>query len=141
MDHYGATWGDQRLKGTLSRKHPRSMTRYIQALMLRFEEKEPKNEAYVNLEKLRYDRFIRDILTHILMHNGKAIVSGAALKNLIFDGLQHKILEQMCTVDLTGRTDDKMINTIMKAGRTVEKWDWAKKNLGFEKSISDVRRQ
>jgi hypothetical protein len=35
----------------------------------------------------------------------------------------------MHTVDLTGRTDQEMIDTIMKAGRTAEKWDEAKRNL------------
>jgi hypothetical protein len=47
----------------------------------------------------------------------------------------------MHTVDVTGRTDDQMIYVITKACRTAEKWDEAKKILGFQKSISRMRSQ
>lgn len=67
------------------------------------------------------------------------MVSGAALKKLILDRLPHKILEQMHTIDLTGKTDDEIITIITNAGRTAEKWDAAKKNLRLKKSIADVR--
>jgi len=73
------------------------------------------------------------------MYNDKAMVSGAALKKLILDRLPHKILEQMHTIDLTGKTDDEIITIITNAGRTAEKWDAAKKNLRLKKSIADVR--
>jgi len=35
----------------------------------------------------------------------------------------------MHTGNLTGGTDQEMIDTITNAGRTAEKWDEAKKNL------------
>jgi hypothetical protein len=35
----------------------------------------------------------------------KAMVSGAALKKLILERLPQKIIDQMHTVDLTGKTD------------------------------------
>jgi len=73
------------------------------------------------------------------MYNDKAMVSGAALKELILDRLPHKLLEQMHTINLTGETDDEIISSITNAGRTAEKWDAARNNLGPEKSIADVR--
>ena len=79
------------------------------------------------------------MFTKIQMYNDKAMVSGAALKKLILDRLPHKILEQMHTIDLTGKTDDEIITIITNAGRTAEKWDAAKKNLRLKKSIADVR--
>jgi len=69
------------------------------------------------------------MFTEIQLSNDKAQLTGAGLKKLILDRRPVKILEQMHTVDLTGRTDQEMINTITKAGRTAEKWDEAKKNL------------
>jgi hypothetical protein len=75
------------------------------------------------------------------MHNDKALVSGAALKKIILDRLPHKILEQMHTVDLTGKTDEEIITIITNAGRTAEKWDEAKRNLGLRKSITENRKE
>jgi hypothetical protein len=49
------------------------------------------------------------MFTQIQMHNVKAMVSGAALKKIIFDRLPHKILEQIHLVDHTGKTDDEII--------------------------------
>jgi len=46
----------------------------------------------------------------------------------------------MHTVDLTGKTDDELITIITNAGRTAEKWDEARKNLGLKKPISKVRK-
>jgi hypothetical protein len=45
MDKYAAAWHIQWLRGTLSGKHPKSITGYIQALKLRFEDKNAKDEA------------------------------------------------------------------------------------------------
>jgi hypothetical protein len=81
------------------------------------------------------------MFTQIQMHNDKALVSGAALKKIILDRLPNKILEQMHTVDLTGKTDDEIISIITNAGRTAEKWDEARKNLGLKKSINDTRKE
>jgi len=139
MDKYAAVWHIQWIKGTMSGKHPKSITGYIQSLKLRFEDKDAKNKAYNSLEKVRYDGCIRDMFTQIQMHNDKALVSRVALKKIILDRLPHKILEQMHTIDLTSKTDEEIIAIITNAGRTAEKWDEAKKNLGLRKSISDVR--
>jgi hypothetical protein len=81
------------------------------------------------------------MFTQIQMHNDKALVSGAALKKIILDRLPHKILEQMHTVDLTGKTDDEIIGIITNAGRTAEKWDEAKKNLGLRRSVTETKKQ
>jgi hypothetical protein len=104
MDKYAAAWHIQWLRGTLSGKHPKSITEYMQALKLRFEEKDAKDEAYAALERVRYEGCIRDMFTQIQMHNDKALVSGAALRKILFYRLPHKILEHMHTVDLTGKT-------------------------------------
>jgi len=42
---------------------------------------------------------------------------------------------------LTGKTDDELITIITNAGRTAEKWDEARKNLGLKKSVSEVRKE
>jgi len=52
MDRYAASWHIQWLKGTLNGTYPMSMTGYVQALKLRFEDKEAKDEAHASLEKL-----------------------------------------------------------------------------------------
>ena len=141
MDKYAAACHVQWSKGTVSGKHPKSITGYVQALKLRFEDRDDKDEAYASLEKVRYDGCIRDMFTKIQMFNDRALVSGAALKKIILDRLPHKILEQMHTVDLTGKTDDELITIITNAGRTAEKWDEARKNLGLKKPVSEVRKE
>jgi hypothetical protein len=85
MDKYAAAWHIQWIKGTISGKHPKLITGYIQALKLRFEDKDAKDEAYAALEKVRYEGCIRDMFTQIQMHNDKALVSGAAFKKIILD--------------------------------------------------------
>jgi hypothetical protein len=81
------------------------------------------------------------MFTQIQMHNDKASVSGAALKKIILDRLPHQILEQMHTVDLTGKTDEEIISIITNAGRTAEKWDEAKTILGLRKTVTETRRE
>ena len=140
MDKYAAAWHVQWIRGTRNGKHPKSITGYIQALKLRFEDRDDKDEAYASLEKVRYEGCIRDMFTKIQMYNDRALVSGAALKKIILDRLPHKILEQMHTVDLHGKTDDELITIVTSAGRTAEKWDEARKNLGLKKPVSEVRK-
>jgi hypothetical protein len=77
----------------------------------------------------------------IQIHHDRALVSRAALKMIILDRLPHKILEQMHTLDLTGKSDAKMIDIIWQAGRSAEKWFQAKRDLGHKKSISKLRTQ
>jgi hypothetical protein len=132
MDSYAASWHIQWLKGTLSGLHPKSMTGYVNALKLRFEDRDAKDEAYAELEKVRYEGCIRDMFTQIQTLNDKAAVTGAAFKKLILERLPHKILEQIHTVDLTGRTDQEIMTIITNAGRTAEKWEAARNNLGLK---------
>jgi len=108
------------------------MTGYVNALKLRFEDKDAKDEAYAELEEVRYEGCIRDMFTRIQTLNDKAMVSGAALKKLILEWLPQKILDQMHVVDLTGKTDNEIIAIITSAGRTAEKWEAARKNLGLK---------
>jgi len=49
-----------------------------------------------------------------------------------------KVLEHMHTVSLTGKTDDEIMNIITNAGRTAEKWEEGRKNLGLRKPILEV---
>jgi hypothetical protein len=123
------------------------MTGYINALKLTFEDRDAKDEAYAELERVRYEGRIRDMFTQIQTLNDKAAVTGAAFKKLILGRLPHKILEQMHTVDLTGRTDQEIMTIITNAGRTAEIWEAARKNLGLknqfkvkEKALSKFRR-
>jgi len=108
------------------------MTWYINALELRLEDNDAKDEAYAELEKVRYEGCIRDMFTQIQTLNDKAAVTGAAFKKLILERLPHKILEQMHMVDLTGRTDQEIMTIITNAGRTAEKWEAARNNLGLK---------
>ena len=147
MDSYAASCHIQWLKGTLSGLHPKSMTGYVNALKLRFEDKDAKDEAYAALEKVRYEGCIRDMFTQIQTLNDKAAVTGAAFKKLILERLPHKILEQMHTVYLTSRSDQEIMTIITNTGRTAEKWEAARNNLGLksqfkvkEKALSRFRR-
>jgi hypothetical protein len=122
MKSYAAAWYIHWIKGTLSGAHPKSMTRYVMALKLRFQDKDAKDEAYAETEKVWYEGCIRDMFTKIQTFNDKAMVTGAALKKMILQRLPQKILEQMHTVDLTGKTDQEIITIITNVGRTAEKW-------------------
>jgi len=147
IDGYAASWHIQWLEGTLNGIHPKSMTRYVNALKLRFEDKDAKDEAYSEVEMVRYDGCIRDMFTKIPTFNDKAIVTRAALNKSILERLPQKILQQMHVVDSTGKTDQEIVTIITNAGRTVEKWEAARKNLGlkasfrsYEKKHSDLER-
>jgi len=117
------------------------MMGYIQELKFRIEDKDAKDEAYAELDKVKYNGCIRDMLTQIQMHNDKALVSSAAFKKIILDRLLHKILEQMHTVDLMETTDDGIISIVISAGRTAEQWDVARRNLGLKKPILEVHKE
>jgi hypothetical protein len=103
MKSYAASLHSQWIKGTLPGLHPKSMTGYVIALKLRFEDKDTKNEAYADIEKVRYEGCIPDMFTKIQTFNDTAMVTGAALKKIILERLPQKILELMHTVDLTGK--------------------------------------
>jgi len=133
MDKYAAAWYIQWIKGTFNGTHPKSLTSYVNVLKLRIEDRDAKEEAYSNLEKVRYDGCIRVMFTQIQMHNDKALVTGAALKKLILERLPLEILLQMLTVDLNRKTDIEMIDNITKADRKAESWDDAQKHLGLKK--------
>jgi len=90
------------------------MTNYVQALQLRFEGKDAGEEAYGDLEKVRYEECIQNMLTQIQTYSDKAQVTGPAFKKLILDRLPTKILEQMHTVDLTGRTDEEIVDVLQR---------------------------
>jgi hypothetical protein len=61
------------------------------------------------------------MFTKIETFNDKAMVTGAALKNIILQRLPQKIIKQMHTMDLTRKTDYEMITNLTNAGRTAEK--------------------
>jgi hypothetical protein len=54
---------------------------------------------------------------------------------MILQRLPQKIVEQMHTMDLTGKTDEDIITIITNAGRNVEKWEAARKNLGLKATL------
>jgi hypothetical protein len=122
----------------LSWKHPKPITGYLEALKLRFEDQDAKDEAYAALENDLYDGCIRDLITQIQMHNDKAMVSRAELNQIILDRFPYKTLGQMHTVNLTGKVVDKICKIIPNAGQTVETWDTAKTNLRIKMSIPEV---
>jgi len=69
------------------------------------------------------------MLTRIQTFNDKPRLTGAVLKKFILERLTMKILDQMHVVDLTGKTDQEMIDIITNAGKTADKWDEAKENV------------
>jgi hypothetical protein len=85
MDSYAASWHSQWLKGTPNGSHPKSMTGYINALKHRFEDRDTKDEAYADLEKVRYEGCMRNMFTKIQTFNDKAMVTRAALKKIILE--------------------------------------------------------
>jgi len=107
----------------------------VNALKLRFEDKDAQDETYADMEGIRYEGCIRDMFTKIQTFNDKAKVTGAALKKIILQRLPQKILDQMHTVDLTGKTDQEIISIITNAGRSAEKWEAVRKNLGFKAGL------
>jgi len=127
MKNYAALWHVQWERQALAGKFPRSWTAYENALSLRFDDKEARDEAYTELEKIRYQGDIRDMFTKIQIHNDKAQLTGAGLKKLILHWLSVNVLEQVHTVGLTRKTDREMIEIISRAGRNAEKWVEVKK--------------
>jgi hypothetical protein len=47
----------------------------------------------------------------------------------------------MHTVDLTGKTQDELINIITNAGMTGKKWKKTRKNRALRKPISEIRKE
>jgi len=131
LNTYAAAWHVQWERQALVGKFPTSQTTYQNNLKLMFEDKEARDEASGEQVKIQYHGDIRDIFTKMQMHNGKAQLVGAGLKKVILDCLPVEVLEQMHTVDLTGKSDQEMIEIISKSGRTAEKWEEAKKNLSM----------
>jgi len=140
MTKYAGAWHVQWERNALAGKHPRSWTTYQNDIKLRFEHKEARDVAYAKMEKIRYKGCIRDMFTRIQTFNDRAQLTGAALKKLILERLPLKILEQMHTVDLTGKTDQEMIDIITNAGKTAEKWEEAKENLLIKSYDSKERK-
>lgn len=52
MEGYTASWHIQWLKGTLAGSDPKSMTGYLNALTLRFKDKDANDETYADLEEV-----------------------------------------------------------------------------------------
>jgi hypothetical protein len=124
------------IKGTVNGTHPKSMTGCVNGLKLRCEDRDAKHEAYADLEKVRYEGFIRDVFIKIQTLNDKAMVTGAALNIIILERLPQKILEQINKVDLSRKTDQEIITIITNAGRTAEKWAAARKHVVFKASLT-----
>jgi hypothetical protein len=126
MKSYAVSWHIQWIKGTLSGAHPKSMTGYVNALKLRIEDKDAKDEAYADMEMVRYEGCIRDMFPKIETFNHKAMDTGAALKKMILERLPQNVL---------GKSDQEIISIITSAGRPAEKLEAARKNLGPKTSL------
>jgi len=129
LQKYAGAWHVQWERKALAGHYPRSWTNYQNDIMLRFENKEARDVAYSKMGKIRYKGCIRDMFTRIQSFNDKAQITGAALKKFILERLPAKILDQMHVVDLTGKTDQEMIDIITNAGKTAERWEEARENL------------
>jgi hypothetical protein len=129
LQKYAGAWHVQWERKALAGYYPRSWTTYQNDIKLRFENKEARDVAYSKMGKIRYKGCIRDMFTRIQAFNDKAQSTGAALKKFILERLPTKILNQMHVVDLTGKTDQEMIDIIINAGKTAERWEEARDNL------------
>jgi len=129
LQKYAGAWHVQWETKALAGHYPRSWTTYQNDIKLRFENKEARDVAYSKMGKIRYKGCIRDMFTRIQTFNDKAQITGAALKKFILERLPTKILDQMHVVDLTGKTDQEMIDIITNAGKTAERWEEARDNL------------
>jgi len=129
LQKYAGAWHVQWERKALAGHYPRSWTTYQNDIKLRFENKEARDVAYSKMGKIRYKGCIRDMFTRIQTFNDKAQITGAALKKFILERLPAKILDQMHVVDLTGKTDQEMIDIITNAGKTAERWEEARDNL------------
>jgi len=129
LQKYAGAWHVQWERKALAGQYPRSWTTYKNDIKLRFENKEARDVAYSKMGKIRYEGCIRDMFTRIQTYNDKAQITGAALKKFILERLPVKILDQMHVVDLTGKTDQEMIDIITNAGKTAERWEEARDNL------------
>ena len=67
LRQFAAAWHVQWERQALAGKFPRSWTTYQNDLMLRFEDKEARDKAYADLQKVRYMGDIRDMFTKIQM--------------------------------------------------------------------------
>jgi len=94
---------------------------------------------YCELEKVKDDCCLLDMFIQIQMHHHRALDTAAASKKHVLDRLPDKSLEQMHTIDLTGKSNLEIIDIITRAGRTSEKWDEAKKSLGLKKSSLGIQ--
>jgi hypothetical protein len=92
-------------------------------------------KAYADLENVRYKECLGDVSTTIQMFYNTTLVSGAVFKKLIWVRLPKKIREQMDTVDLATMTDQEIFTIITNAGRTAEKSDSDRKNIGLKASV------
>lgn len=81
------------------------------------------------------------MFTQISIFNYKAMVTGAALKNLILEWLPQKIIQQMDTVDLTGITDQEPIPIITNVGHTVKKCEAVRKLLRLKATLKSYDRR
>jgi hypothetical protein len=129
LQKYAGAWHVQWERKALAGHYPRSWTPYQNDTKLQFENKEARDVAYSKMGKIRYKGCIWDMFTRIQTFNDKAQITGAALKKFILERLPTKILDQMHVVDLTGKTDQEMIDIITNAGKTAERWEEARENL------------
>jgi len=141
LQKYAGAWHVQWERKALAGQYPRSWTTYQNDIKLRFENKEARDVAYSKMGQIRYKGCIRDMFTRIQTYNDKAQITGAALKKFILERLPNKILDQMHVVDLTGKTDQEMIDIITNAGKTAERWEEARDNLLIKPYASKERKE
>jgi len=67
------------------------------------------------------------MFTTIQILHDMAQLTAAGLQNLILYPLPGEVLSQMHSVNLTGKSNQEMIDIIINTGRTAEKWDEARK--------------
>lgn len=128
-------------KGTLPGIHPKSMTSYVNTRKLRFEDRYGKDEAYADLDKFWCEGCIRNMFTLMQSFNQMAILTGVALKESVLEWLAQKIIEQLHSVDLTGKTNQEIISIITNVGWTAETWEAARKHFGLKATVKSYDRK
>jgi hypothetical protein len=101
-------------------------------MRLPFEDNETRNEEIAELEKITQKGDTRDMFKNIQIHIDNAQLSGAGSKNLILDDLPETLFGQMHTTDRKGKSDQEIIEIILKDGKPAkmcgEAWSFSPKN-------------
>jgi hypothetical protein len=81
--------------------------------------------------EVKYAGSIQDMITEYDTLNVKAGITGVAYRTMLMKGLPQQIFKQLTTVNPADKTDNKLREIILTAGKNIEIWQTTKKNFGM----------